>query len=422
MTIRIGILTERMLLGYGVDLVVDRQASLLFERGCDVTVFCLRNEIQEQKSYSLINVLNDPDFQLAGSMSRNALAFAKYFNSKEIDIWILSTPPFYDLCPLLDAPCLIVEYGTPPGFYFPPSVAENLDNSVRYRFKQVYGSLRPCDMIVSISNSIRDWLPAGVRHKSELIYLGCDHYKPASAEQRYSFRKRIGVGDDDIVVLWVGRIQTSKDEQPYKGLLEFIQIAENLKIDNPRIVPVAAGRGEAEDGAVLKSKGIIPVLNLPDCDMASAYAASDVFVSTSKWEGFNLPLLEAQSQGTPVVAYKFGPHREVVQDRITGLLCSSSEELRAAVLTLIDDPERRTAIGKNAKAFAQGFSWKASVDRLYQLVEKTLQVEHSGRKRIRSARADNIFVAKDTLIRYGPSGFTRRVFASCAARIRRLLR
>ena len=73
----------------------------------------------------------------------------------------------------------------------------------------------------------------------------------------------------------------------------------------------AVGRAGKREPNSLYLKEIISCLNLADDKIGSAYAAADIFLNTSKWEGFNLPLLEAQFQGVPVLAYNHGPHPEV---------------------------------------------------------------------------------------------------------------
>ena len=49
-----------------------------------------------------------------------------------------------------------------------------------------------------------------------------------------------------------------------------------------------------------------------DKDLPAYYALSDVFVTASSDEGFNLPAVEAQACGKEVIAFDVGSHSELI--------------------------------------------------------------------------------------------------------------
>jgi len=71
------------------------------------------------------------------------------------------------------------------------------------------------------------------------------------------------------------------------------------------------------------------------------------------WEGFNLPLVEAQACGRPVIAFDLGPHPEVVEHNLTGLLVPPSDTvaLAKAMVKLLSDGELRQRMGAAAADF-----------------------------------------------------------------------
>ena len=64
------------------------------------------------------------------------------------------------------------------------------------------------------------------------------------------------------------------------------------------------------------NKDVIFTGFVPDENLPYYYAACDVYVTASLWEGFNLPAVEAQACGKPVVAFKIGAHEEIVKKGI----------------------------------------------------------------------------------------------------------
>ena len=75
-----------------------------------------------------------------------------------------------------------------------------------------------------------------------------------------------------------------------------------------------------------------------DDDLQTLMDLSDVGVSVSLWEGFNLPLVEMQLLKKPVYVFHVGAHPEVVIDPY--YLCDSLEELSEKVILQLQGKER----------------------------------------------------------------------------------
>lgn len=364
---KICILTERMRLGFGVDLVVDEQARRLAERGHEVVVLVIHAEtVLPPRPYELI-VLNRL-MPIGDFGSRDWVAHVLSFCEVDADLWILSTPPFYDWSKFLDGPVVLVEYGAPPGHMFERHIGRHIDAMIANRFKDIYGDLLPCDAIVSISHSIHRSLPAQAQAFSTVVHLGCDHYGLAREDEARALRAELGVGPDDCLILWVGRMQIENDEQPYKGfknLLSFLPLVES-HVGTAKVV--LAGRISDGDKNRLESGGVKVLPNLTPDGLARAFAAADVLVNLSVWEGFNLALLEAQFQGTPAIAFDLGPHPEIIRHGETGLLAKSPRELFDAVVHVANDRALRESLTEKTRDFAAQFSWEASIDKLEKVL------------------------------------------------------
>jgi glycosyltransferase involved in cell wall biosynthesis len=87
--------------------------------------------------------------------------------------------------------------------------------------------------------------------------------------------------------------------------------------------------------------------------LARLYRRADLFLWPAVNEAYGMALLEAQAFGCPVIAGAFAGVRSVVRDGSTGLLTRPGDAMAfsSAVAALIDQPERRRALGDAALRF-----------------------------------------------------------------------
>ena len=107
---------------------------------------------------------------------------------------------------------------------------------------------------------------------------------------------------------------------------------------------------------------------LSDDELAWLYRAATAFVFPSLYEGFGIPVVEAQRIGCPVVALRAGPMAEVAGDG--AVLCDVDDprQIVDAVREISADPARRTALVEAGQRNAARYTWDASAN----LLEKAL--------------------------------------------------
>jgi 1,2-diacylglycerol 3-alpha-glucosyltransferase len=122
----------------------------------------------------------------------------------------------------------------------------------------------------------------------------------------------------------------------------------------------------------------------PTAEHLRRFAAADVCLAPSRWEGLGLHLYEAMAFGMPVITNDFPPMNEVIADRVNGLLLPSSpngeassgipavdvspRDLRRAIERLADPDERR-ALTEGARRRRSELSWERTVEGYARLLE-----------------------------------------------------
>ena len=187
-----------------------------------------------------------------------------------------------------------------------------------------------------------------------------DRFDPASAETKQrgaALRVAWGIPRGAILVGSISRITHQK------GLDMFLAAAAGVLAEAPDVRFAIAGEGAEKKSLIAQAAalGISESVVFPGYqEAAPALAAFDLFLSTSRYEGLPLTLLEAMASGLPVVAPRLGAFPEVVEDGVTGLLPSprfwaphvetlDCAPFRSAVLRLIADREERLRIGGAAR-------------------------------------------------------------------------
>jgi len=205
-------------------------------------------------------------------------------------------------------------------------------------------TLRRANKVITISHFSKDSLANLFDKDIEVIYcsVDCDRFKPGLDRTRIRSKYRI---TDQRVILCVGQLI------PSKGMHLLIEAFHSIKdkIPDARLIIVgkAVFPGYLKKLRDMAGDSVIFVEDASDDDMPDYYAACDVYATATLWEGFNIPLIEAQACGKPVVAFKTGPHPEVVDDGITGMLIPPANipAFSSAITKLLQDQELKDRLG-----------------------------------------------------------------------------
>lgn len=136
---------------------------------------------------------------------------------------------------------------------------------------------------------------------------------------------------------------------------------------------VLAGRPAWKVGTLVERAGATPSVVLTgwvdEADLPGLYAHAMAFVTASREEGFGLPVLEAMTFGTPVVASAIPPHEEVAAGAGVHFPVGDARTLATAIGDLLADPEAAERLRRAGRARAADFSAAALARRLRSALE-----------------------------------------------------
>ena len=150
------------------------------------------------------------------------------------------------------------------------------------------------------------------------------------------------------LVGYVGRLA------PEKSVERFAEL-RGLPV---RIVIVGDGPSSASVDKALRGMDVVRRGSLTGVELATAYAAFDVFAHTGTQETFGQTIQEAHASGLPVIAPRVGGPIDLVTHGVDGMLFQPGDgSFRAAVAALADDDIARARLGEAGRRRVLGRSW-----------------------------------------------------------------
>ena len=239
----------------------------------------------------------------------------------------------------------------------------------RRRLKRVSTLVAPTQ---KVENTLQSY---GMDAPSSVVPSGSSlqqHFQRLRSEERELRRRKLGIGEDDLVLINLGRLGGEKN---LGELLEFFAEArkknENLKF---LIVGDGPAREDLEKQAVtlgMESDVIFTGMVPPD-QVQNYYQLGDVFVSASTSETQGLTYIEAAANGLPLLCRQDDCLADVLEEGENGYEYTSAEEFLNAIDTMMDDDAWRAAAARRSEEIAASFDKKAFGEAIETVYESVL--------------------------------------------------
>lgn len=211
--------------------------------------------------------------------------------------------------------------------------------------------------------------------------------KEVTDDGRKSIREKLGLTEQDFVVLFVGRIMQ------IKGVLELMKAVIGLKDKHIKLMIVgSANFGKwafspyAKKVKKLAKENKDRIIFTGYIDNSEVYkyaAAADIqCVPTLAEEAAGLVILEAMAEGLPLVVTKSGGVTEYIDDS-TALIIEKEnviENLKKSIGYMKEHPEVRKQMSQNAKIQSEQYSeatyYKNFVKTVYEIINENRETEN----------------------------------------------
>lgn len=199
--------------------------------------------------------------------------------------------------------------------------------------------------------------------------VDCELYTPERRDDL--LRRDWGVGDDGVVMLYVGRMANEKNlmlaVESYKRMrdeavaVKFVMVGdgplyESLSRDYPEIIYCGFQRGK---------------------NLARYYASADVFVFPSETETFGNVVLEAMASGLAIVAFDYAAAQMHLKNEINASLVTlgDREAFIEAVGDLVRQKSRIHTLRAKVRGVALGVDWRYIIDTFERLLDAAIAVK-----------------------------------------------
>lgn len=238
-------------------------------------------------------------------------------------------------------------------------------SQLRYHRPMARRAVRAAGRVLTVSEFSRDEIvsfhkmdPARVTVTANAIDPAVYHPSIPETEQS-AVRNRYGLSGPFLV--FVGRLEAKKNLANI--LRGFALVKRRRGSGDPVKLALIGNPGHGFDAikAVIAGDGLAPHLVLPgyvpEPDLPALLAAARGLVFPTRYEGFGIPILQAQAVGTPVITSDHAAMPETAGAGAILVNADDPEAIAGAMMVVLDDEARRRELRAAGLDNVKRFSW-----------------------------------------------------------------
>lgn len=227
------------------------------------------------------------------------------------------------------------------------------------------------DRLIAVSRYTKDRIIDSHKIPSDridLIYNGIDSYGYIfPKEELKCIKERLNINERQII-LSVGRV-----DDPRKNLKLLLR-SFKMVLERIDALLLIVGKGNQKD--IKNDAELLGILDniifagfVDEITLKKYYALCDVYVCTSRLEGFGLTILEAVAAKKPIVATNVGAIPEIIGDN--GILVNSvPEDISNAIINVLSDKQLDR---KTVHESIADYSWSRNAEELLNVYERMVR-------------------------------------------------
>jgi 1,2-diacylglycerol 3-alpha-glucosyltransferase len=237
--------------------------------------------------------------------------------------------------------------------------------------------MKKVDTVIAPTRKVEDALHTyGVEQDIRVVPSGINleqHKQRISDEQRREKRASLGISDEDVVLINLGRLGAEKN------IDELMLFFAKAREKHERLRFLIVGDGPAREDLQKRARelgvesDVIFTGMVPPTEVQDYYQLGDVFVSASTSETQGLTYIEAEANGLPLLCRQDNALKDVIEEGENGYEYTDENEFLSCIDRIAGDPEWREEAGKRSEEIASSFDKETFADAIEKVYKGILE-------------------------------------------------
>jgi 1,2-diacylglycerol 3-alpha-glucosyltransferase len=237
--------------------------------------------------------------------------------------------------------------------------------------------MKKVDTVIAPTRKVEDALHTyGVEQDIRVVPSGINleqHKQRISDEQRREKRASLGISDEDVVLINLGRLGAEKN------IDELMLFFAKAREKHERLRFLIVGDGPAREDLQKRARelgvegDVIFTGMVPPKEVQDYYQLGDVFVSASTSETQGLTYIEAEANGLPLLCRQDNALKDVIEEGENGYEYTDENEFLSCIDRIAGDPEWREEAGKRSEEIASSFDKETFADAIEKVYKGILE-------------------------------------------------